>query len=546
MPVWGSSWRITRAASNPSRLWVGGIRISTIARSGAFSRTSARSNAPSPACPTTSKSERSSRLARPSRSRTSSSARTARSLAITVALGQYGAASTPSLGPASLDRFLAARTLRKPRPTGGWREGRTDPSDGCGQRPARADRRRRVRGPALHGRRDARGRAAREAVPRGARGRQPARAADRRRGDGPARVRLHRAAEPPRAMARRLRRLSRAVHNPGTTGRGQPRPAGPGTANRPVRRVLPRGLRGPVGRVRPAGPRIRANHCGDRSGQAAPRRDPGRVRRLDRGRGRPRAAAAGGLVGSVLLIVLFAGYLHRAIVRPVRLAAAMAGRLADGDLSVRLPESGRGEIGVLEHSFNTMAGSLRESRELLTRSRARIVAAADQARRRIERDLHDGTQQRLVSLVLNLRAAGAALPVEPAEPRRQLAELADELASATDDLRVLSRGIHPAVLSEGGLPPALAALARRSAVPVELDLDVPARLPEQVEVAAYYVVSEALTNVAKHARASLAHVELRVSAEGLHLSVRDDGVGGASPGPGSGLIGLIDRVEIGR
>jgi len=258
---------------------------------------------------------------------------------------------------------------------------------------------------------------------------------------------------------------------------------------------------------------------------------------------RAAAAAAGGLVGSILLIVLFAGYLTRAIVRPVRLAATMAGRLADGDLSVRLPESGRGEMGVLEHSFNTMAGSLRESRELLTRSRARIVAAADQARRRIERDLHDGTQQRLVSLVLNLRAAGAALPVEPAEPRRQLAQLADELASATDDLRVLSRGIHPAVLSEGGLRPALAALARRSAVPVELDVDVPARLPEQLEVAAYYVVSEALTNVAKHAQATAAQVELRVSAAGLHLSVRDDGIGGAAPGSGSGLIGLIDRVE---
>ena len=254
-------------------------------------------------------------------------------------------------------------------------------------------------------------------------------------------------------------------------------------------------------------------------------------------------AAAGGSAGSVLLIVLFAAYLNRAIVRPVRLAASMACRLADGDLGVRLPESGRGEIGVLERSFNTMAASLQESREQLTRSRARIVAAADQARRHIERDLHDGTQQRLVSLVLNLRAAEAALPAEPAEPRRQLAEIADELASATDDLRVLSRGIHPAILTDGGLQPALTALARRSAVPVELTVDVPARLPEPVEVAAYYVVSEALTNVAKHARASLAHVELRVSAEGLHLSVRDDGVGGASPGPGSGLIGLIDRVE---
>jgi signal transduction histidine kinase len=269
----------------------------------------------------------------------------------------------------------------------------------------------------------------------------------------------------------------------------------------------------------------------------------GRQAQSDAVTNRAVAAAAVGLAGSVLLIVLFAAYLNRAIVRPVRLAASMAGRLADGDLGVRLPEGGRGEIGVLERSFNSMAGSLQDSREQLTRSRARIVAAADQARRRIERDLHDGTQQRLVSLVLNLRAARAALPAEPAEPRRQLAEIADELASATDDLRVLSRGIHPAGLSEGGLRPALTALARRSAVPVELEVDVPARLPEPVEVAAYYVVSEALTNVAKHARAASAHVEVRVSADGLHLSVRDDGVGGAVPRPGSGLIGLIDRVE---
>jgi signal transduction histidine kinase len=254
-------------------------------------------------------------------------------------------------------------------------------------------------------------------------------------------------------------------------------------------------------------------------------------------------AAAGGLAGSVLLIVLFAGYLTRAIVRPVRLAAAMAGRLAEGDLGVRLPQGGRGEIGVLERSFNTMASSLRDSRAQLTASRARIVAAADQARRRIGRDLHDGAQQELVSLMLNLRAAEANVQPEPEELREQLAQLADGLAGAIDDLRVLSSGIHPAVLSEGGLRPALAALARRSAVPVELEVDVPARLPEPVEVAAYYVVSEALTNVAKHARASIAHVDVRAYAGGLRLSIRDDGVGGANPGQGTGLIGLIDRVE---
>jgi signal transduction histidine kinase len=117
------------------------------------------------------------------------------------------------------------------------------------------------------------------------------------------------------------------------------------------------------------------------------------------------------------------------------------------------------------------------------------------------------------------------------------------LTGATDELRELSRGIHPAILSEGGLPTALKALGRRSAVPVELDVDVPTRLPEQVEVAAYYLVSEALTNTAKHARATVVDIEARLRDGALHLRVRDDGAGGAVPGQGSGLIGLIDRIE---
>jgi signal transduction histidine kinase len=253
-------------------------------------------------------------------------------------------------------------------------------------------------------------------------------------------------------------------------------------------------------------------------------------------------AAACGLAGSILLIVVFTGYLNRAIVRPVRRAAAHADRLAGGDLGTRLPEQSPGEIGVLERSFNYMAGSLQESREELAASRARIVAAADHERRRIERDLHDGTQQRLVSLVLDLRAAEAAL-APGTELREHLAHVADELAAATDELRELSRGIHPAILSEGGLSPAFNALARRSAVRVELNVDVPARLPEHVEVAAYYVVSEALTNAAKHAHASVAQVAVHTVNGSLHVSVHDDGVGGATPRPGSGLIGLTDRIQ---
>jgi signal transduction histidine kinase len=268
-----------------------------------------------------------------------------------------------------------------------------------------------------------------------------------------------------------------------------------------------------------------------------------RQSRADADAKRAIVAAAAGLAGSILLIGLYTGYLSRAIVRPVRQVAAMAGRLADGDLGARLPERGVGEIGTLERSFNSMAGSLQESRDELAASRARIVAAADQARRRIERDLHDGTQQRLVSLVLDLRAAEAAVPPEMTELRARLAHVARELGDATDELRELSRGIHPAILSEGGLPPALKALARRSVTPVELEVDVPARLPEPVEVAAYYVVSEALTNAAKHAHASVAYVNVRARVGSLELSVRDDGAGGATPGRGSGLVGLTDRIQ---
>jgi signal transduction histidine kinase len=253
--------------------------------------------------------------------------------------------------------------------------------------------------------------------------------------------------------------------------------------------------------------------------------------------------AAGGLAGSILLIVVFAGYLSKAIVRPVRRAATMARRLAGGELGARTPERGVGEIGVLERSFNTMARSLEETRGELTASRARIVAAGDQARRRIEHDLHDGTQQQLVALVLDTRSAEAAVPPELPELKAQLARVADGLGGALDDLREMSRGIHPAILSEGGLGAALKALARRSVVPVLLEVDIQQRLPEPVEVAAYYVVSEALTNAAKHARASVARVDARAGDGALQISVSDDGIGGADAGRGSGLIGLTDRVE---
>src|SRR5690606_30365149 len=144
-----------------------------------------------------------------------------------------------------------------------------------------------------------------------------------------------------------------------------------------------------------------------------------------------------------------------------------------------------------------------ESQAQLTASRARIVAAADHARRRIERDLHDGAQQRLVTLAMQLRAAQAAVPAGADELHAQLDALAKQASAAVDELRELARGIHPAVLAEGGLAPALRSLARRAAVPVRLDVRGARRLPEQIEIAAYYAVSEALTNAAKHADASV-------------------------------------------
>jgi signal transduction histidine kinase len=254
-------------------------------------------------------------------------------------------------------------------------------------------------------------------------------------------------------------------------------------------------------------------------------------------------AATSGFVGSILLIVLFAGYLRRTIVRPLRRAAVMAGELAGGDLTVRMPETGAGEIGVLARAFNTMASSLEVSRAELAASRSRVVVAADETRRRIERDLHDGTQQRLVSLSLQLRLAESTVPAELEEARATIGGVAGELNRVIDELREISRGIHPAILSEGGLGPALRTLARRSAIPVELGSVIDHRLPEPVEVAAYYVVSEALTNAVKHADASRVNVDADVRDGSLRLSIRDDGVGGADPAEGSGLIGLRDRVE---
>jgi signal transduction histidine kinase len=190
-----------------------------------------------------------------------------------------------------------------------------------------------------------------------------------------------------------------------------------------------------------------------------------------------------------------------------------------------------------------MAIASAENRAQLAASRARIVAAADETRRRIERDLHDGPQQRLISLALELRAMEARVPEDQRSLIDDWSRTAQGLTDAVEELRVIAQGLHPVILEKGGLGPALRALARRSAVPVELSVGIRGRLPKAVEVASYYVVSEALTNVAKHARASAIEVDVAATDDVVRLRVRDDGVGGADASRGSGLVGLSDRVE---
>jgi signal transduction histidine kinase len=196
----------------------------------------------------------------------------------------------------------------------------------------------------------------------------------------------------------------------------------------------------------------------------------------------------------------------------------------------------------LEAKVAERTAQLQRSSVELAASRARIVTAADETRRRIERDLHDGVQQQLVAVGLELRAIEAA-PPQADQLKSELARAANGLANALEELVEISRGIHPAALAKGGLTTALQALARRSPVPVDLELRIEARLPAPTEVAAYYVVCEALTNIAKHAHASTVQVAVAARDDVLELSIHDDGRGGADARRGSGLIGLADRID---
>jgi len=207
-----------------------------------------------------------------------------------------------------------------------------------------------------------------------------------------------------------------------------------------------------------------------------------------------------------------------------------------------LPESAERRLAGFTELVATAVANA-EARAALTASRARIVATADATRRRIEQDLHGRAQQRLASLALQLRTAQATVPPGARELAGQLDRAATGVGEVLEELREIARGIHPAVLAQGGLRPALTVLARRFAGPVRLDVRVSGRLPEQVELAAYHVVSEALANTVKHAAASDVHIYVEAGQGALRIKVRDDGRGGATFARGSGLVGLRDRVE---
>jgi PAS domain S-box-containing protein len=232
--------------------------------------------------------------------------------------------------------------------------------------------------------------------------------------------------------------------------------------------------------------------------------------------------------------------IQAAVGAPVSLAGMLWGAVIISSTGEAFP------LGAEQHVANfadlaAQALANAQTREQLAASRARIVAAGDAERRRLERNLHDGAQQRLIATSLNVRLA--ARRAQDPELRALLDGAGDELALALEELRELARGLHPAILSDHGLHAAVEALAQRAPLPVDVDIDLDDRLPKPVEAAAYYVVAEALTNVSKYARATVARVRVHRAFGQALVEVADNGVGGADERGGSGLRGLVDRVE---
>lgn len=252
--------------------------------------------------------------------------------------------------------------------------------------------------------------------------------------------------------------------------------------------------------------------------------------------GRRAVIAAGvGLAASTALVAAFTVLQHRAVVRPVRAAAAAAGRLADGDLGVRITPSNVAEIGALGTSFNTMAASLQNTRK-------RIMESVEAVHRRTARDLHDGAQQRLVSLMIGLRLARELISDAESSATELLDQSIADAQTAIDELRELAFGIYPPVLTVKGLVAAVKDLAYRCPIPAVVDSKCDQRIPSAVESNAYFVVAEAVTNAVKHAQASRIDISLELG-EILRIRVVDDGIGGVGETTaGSGLTGLADRV----
>jgi len=228
---------------------------------------------------------------------------------------------------------------------------------------------------------------------------------------------------------------------------------------------------------------------------------------------------------------------------PITVDRRLWGAMTAGSRASKVPLGTADRLSGLTELLATALANA-EAQAELSASRARLLAASDTSRRRIERELREGAQHRLAELAQYLRGpVSAAVPPAAGELVADVGQLADEVTDVLDELREITGGLHPTTLAQGGLESALTTLARRSPIPVRLGLDLEGRLPESVELTAYYAVAEALTNVAKHAQASAVDVDLEIRDSRLRVRVSDDGRGGADPAAGSGLIGLSDRVE---